>query len=170
NRNASDNDNQLRQPAIDTNLYNVFIPREKAHRLHKQRVNAKTENNVQSFEMLRQVQENENICKLLLWIIKELILEAKLKGTGSWATFVDSIHENYSRDCISTKLYGILIRAIMARHIFAYKNEDFINGQIDNHALANMAFIPVSRGPENWAREFANERLHHGPVDDRWAD
>ncbi|GJT72123.1 peroxisome biogenesis protein 5 [Tanacetum coccineum] len=99
-----------------------------------------------------------------------------------------------SRDCISTKLYGILIRAIMARHIFAYKNKDFINGQIDNHALANRAFIPgrnpeldqywsesqfmahgprgslhmtISRGPDNWAREFANERLHHGPVDDR---
>ncbi|GKA03396.1 hypothetical protein Tco_0676177 [Tanacetum coccineum] len=47
-----------------------------------------------------------------------------------------------SRDCISTKLYEILIRAIMARHIFAYKNEDIINGQIDNHTLANRAFIP----------------------------
>ncbi|GJW25135.1 hypothetical protein Tco_0038946 [Tanacetum coccineum] len=66
-----------------------------------------------------------------------------------------------SRDCISTKLYGILIRAIMARHIFAYKNEDFINGKISMH---------MNRGPENWVKEFANERLHHGLVDDRWVD
>ncbi|GJV61003.1 hypothetical protein Tco_1467103 [Tanacetum coccineum] len=127
-----------------------------------------------------------------------------------------------SRDCISTKLYEILIRAIMTQHIFSYKNEDFINGQIDNYALANRAFIPgrnldlehywsasqvmdhgprgsvhmtisrcmeltiddnqvkpeyqqqynatLSRGHENWAREFANERVHHGPVDDQWVD
>ncbi|GJT20025.1 hypothetical protein Tco_0878731 [Tanacetum coccineum] len=67
--------------------------------------------------------------------------------------------------------------------------------EIDNHALANRAFIPgrnpeldqywsesqfmahgprgslqYAKGPENWAKEFANKRLHHGPVDDRWVD
>ncbi|GJW22921.1 T-complex protein 1 subunit gamma [Tanacetum coccineum] len=261
NRNASDN--QLRQPAIDTNSYNVFIPREKAHRLHKQRMQRRKTmcNHLKSFVKLDATLKNEggNICKLPFYgLSRELLLESQVERNGSWANyrgftilarsqvrvlsrsvgvspvpkgkgviafwfltlnstdllgylrivnrisettanlelgmwlayvvralhlcarykaiasralefagrergvalsavqcvdkkriseFVDSIHENYSRDCISTKLYGILIRAIMARHIFAYKNEDFINGQIDNHALANMAFIP-GRNPK----------------------
>ncbi|GJZ29630.1 hypothetical protein Tco_0574277 [Tanacetum coccineum] len=135
-----------------------------------------------------------------------------------------------SRDYISTKLYEILIRAIMARHIFSYKNEDFINGQglytcrnldlehywsasqvmdhgprgsvhmtisicreltIDDNQvkpeyqqqynatrlhgrsviyLKMHDFVQVSRGRENWAREFANERVHHSPIDDQWVD
>ncbi|GKF09924.1 hypothetical protein Tco_0044148, partial [Tanacetum coccineum] len=28
----------------------------------------------------------------------------------------------------------------------------------------------VFRGPENWAREFANEHVHHGLVNDQWVD
>ena len=32
-------------------------------------------------------------------------------------------------------------------------------------------FLQVSREPQNWASEFANERVHHqGPVDYQWAD
>ncbi|GJX40019.1 hypothetical protein Tco_0255009 [Tanacetum coccineum] len=27
--------------------------------------------------------------------------------------------------------------------------------------------VTLSKGRENWAREFANERVHHGPVDDQ---
>ncbi|THF99711.1 hypothetical protein TEA_001113 [Camellia sinensis var. sinensis] len=41
-------------PVNDTNPYNVFRPREKAHRLHTRRMQRR-ENNVQSFEKLRQV-------------------------------------------------------------------------------------------------------------------
>nr|XP_009781033.1 PREDICTED: uncharacterized protein LOC104230000 isoform X2 [Nicotiana sylvestris] len=41
-------------PVSDTNPYNVFRPREKAHRLHTRRMQRR-ENNVQSFEKLRQV-------------------------------------------------------------------------------------------------------------------
>ncbi|KAG2313609.1 hypothetical protein Bca52824_025166 [Brassica carinata] len=40
-------------PVNDTNPYNVFRPREKAHRLHTRRMQRR-ENNVQSFEKLRQ--------------------------------------------------------------------------------------------------------------------
>ncbi|RRT66945.1 hypothetical protein B296_00039728 [Ensete ventricosum] len=41
-------------PVNDTNPYNVFRPRERAHRLHTRRMQRR-ENNVQSFEKLRQV-------------------------------------------------------------------------------------------------------------------
>ena len=30
--------------------------------------------------------------------------------------------------------------------------------------------VQVSRGPENWATGFSNERVHHGPVDEQWVD
>ncbi|KAL0295817.1 UNVERIFIED_CONTAM: hypothetical protein Scaly_3086700 [Sesamum calycinum] len=51
-------------PVNDTNPYNVFRPREKAHRLHTRRMQRR-ENNVQSFEKLRQnmkydIQVSEN--------------------------------------------------------------------------------------------------------------
>ncbi|KAH9313297.1 hypothetical protein KI387_028332, partial [Taxus chinensis] len=44
-------------PVNDTNPYNVFRPREKAHRLHTRRTQRR-ENSVQSFEKLRQVRRN----------------------------------------------------------------------------------------------------------------
>ncbi|GJU00491.1 reverse transcriptase domain-containing protein [Tanacetum coccineum] len=80
-------------------------------------------------------------------------LKMLLNASGE---FVDSIHENKSRDCISTKLYGILIRAIMARHIFAYKNEDFINGQRKPtvSTAAGLAVLNVIR------REKLQENAH----------
>ncbi|KAK7295786.1 hypothetical protein RJT34_18698 [Clitoria ternatea] len=52
-------------PANDTNPYNVFRPREKAHRLHTRRMQRR-ENNVQSFEKLRQVRRNLDQAKSLL--------------------------------------------------------------------------------------------------------
>lgn len=44
-------------PVNDTNPYNVFRPREKVHRLHTRRMQRR-ENNVLSFERLRQVRRN----------------------------------------------------------------------------------------------------------------
>ncbi|KAI4297434.1 hypothetical protein L6164_037325 [Bauhinia variegata] len=52
-------------PVNDTNPYNVFRPREKAHRLHTRRMQRR-ENNVQSFEKLRQVRRNLDQAKSLL--------------------------------------------------------------------------------------------------------
>lgn len=52
-------------PVNDTNPYNVFRPREKAHRLHTRRMQRR-ENNVQSFEKLRQVRRNLDQAKNLL--------------------------------------------------------------------------------------------------------
>ncbi|TYI58991.1 hypothetical protein E1A91_D10G002100v1 [Gossypium mustelinum] len=49
----------------DNNPYNVFRPREKAHRLHTRRMQRR-ENNVQSFEKLRQVRRNLDQAKTLL--------------------------------------------------------------------------------------------------------
>ncbi|GAB2274026.1 hypothetical protein Dimus_008795 [Dionaea muscipula] len=52
-------------PVNDTNPYNVFRPREKAHRLHTRRMQRR-ENNVQSFEKLRQVRRNLDQAKTIL--------------------------------------------------------------------------------------------------------
>ncbi|KAK9132744.1 hypothetical protein Scep_012272 [Stephania cephalantha] len=52
-------------PVNDTNPYNVFRPREKAHRLHTRRMQRR-ENNVQSFEKLRQVRRNLDQAKTVL--------------------------------------------------------------------------------------------------------
>ncbi|KAL8267523.1 hypothetical protein R6Q59_004867 [Mikania micrantha] len=52
-------------PVNDTNPYNVFRPREKAHRLHTRRMQRR-ENNVQSFEKLRLVRRNLDQAKNLL--------------------------------------------------------------------------------------------------------
>ncbi|GMN48157.1 hypothetical protein TIFTF001_017324 [Ficus carica] len=52
-------------PVNDTNPYNVFRPREKTHRLHTRRMQRR-ENNVQSFEKLRQVRRNLDQAKTLL--------------------------------------------------------------------------------------------------------
>ncbi|CAA0211648.1 unnamed protein product [Arabidopsis thaliana] len=52
-------------PVNDTNPYNVFRPREKAHRLHARRMQQR-ENNAQSFEKLRQVRRNLDQAKTIL--------------------------------------------------------------------------------------------------------
>ncbi|CAL9136914.1 unnamed protein product [Musa acuminata var. zebrina] len=52
-------------PVNDTNPYNVFRPREKAHRLHTRRMQRR-ENSVQSFEKLRQVRRNLDQAKRML--------------------------------------------------------------------------------------------------------
>ncbi|GKV26856.1 hypothetical protein SLEP1_g36077 [Rubroshorea leprosula] len=52
-------------PVNDNNPYNVFRPREKAHRLHTRRMQRR-ENNVQSFEKLRQVRRNLDQAKSIL--------------------------------------------------------------------------------------------------------
>ncbi|KAK4427528.1 Enhancer of polycomb-like protein 1 [Sesamum alatum] len=52
-------------PANDTNPYNVFRPREKAHKLHTRRMQRR-ENNVQSFEKLRQVRRNLDQAKTIV--------------------------------------------------------------------------------------------------------
>ncbi|KAM1240702.1 hypothetical protein ACFX15_045450 [Malus domestica] len=52
-------------PVNDTNPYNVFRPREKTHRLHTRRMQRR-ENNVQSFEKLRQVRRNLEQAKTIV--------------------------------------------------------------------------------------------------------
>ncbi|KAF5739194.1 hypothetical protein HS088_TW12G00395 [Tripterygium wilfordii] len=52
-------------PVNDTNPFNVFRRREKAHKLHTRRMQRR-ENNVQSFEKLRQVRRNLDQAKTIL--------------------------------------------------------------------------------------------------------
>ncbi|THU47815.1 hypothetical protein C4D60_Mb09t19620 [Musa balbisiana] len=71
-------------PVNDTNPYNVFRPREKAHRLHLRRMQRR-ENNVQSFEKLRRVRHNLDQAKKMLRSLikreekKREIVECKVK-------------------------------------------------------------------------------------------
>ncbi|KAL1224194.1 hypothetical protein V5N11_031330 [Cardamine amara subsp. amara] len=55
-------------PVNDTNPFNVFRPREKAHRLHTRRMQRR-ENNAQSFEKLRQVRRNLDQAKTILEVL-----------------------------------------------------------------------------------------------------
>ncbi|KAA8545343.1 hypothetical protein F0562_020127 [Nyssa sinensis] len=70
-------------PVNDTNPYNVFRPREKAHRLHTRRMQRR-ENNVQSFEKLRQVRRNLDQAKVILEALikreekKKLVMESEV--------------------------------------------------------------------------------------------
>ncbi|XP_004232643.1 uncharacterized protein [Solanum lycopersicum] len=68
-------------PVNDTNPYNVFRPREKAHRLHTRRMQRR-ENNAQSFEKLRQVRRNLDQAKI--------ILEALIKREEKKREVIDS--------------------------------------------------------------------------------
>ncbi|XP_073125589.1 uncharacterized protein [Henckelia pumila] len=69
-------------PVNDTNPFNVFRPREKAHKLHTRRMQRR-ENNVQSFEKLRQVRRNLDQSKI--------ILEALIKVLMSLFTDIDTL-------------------------------------------------------------------------------
>lgn len=70
-------------PVNDTNPYNVFRPREKAHRLHTRRMQRR-ENNVLSFEKLRQVRRNLGQAKTVLETLikreetKRLLMESNV--------------------------------------------------------------------------------------------
>lgn len=57
-------------PANDTNPFNVFRPREKIHRPHTRRMQRR-ENDVQSFEKLRQVRRNLDQARTLLRMLQK---------------------------------------------------------------------------------------------------
>ncbi|OMO73918.1 hypothetical protein COLO4_26802 [Corchorus olitorius] len=88
-------------PVNDNNPYNVFRPREKAHRLHTRRMQRR-ENNVQSFEKLRQVRRNLEQAKTLLdALIKhetELLEDITLPGfqpiTGKFVSSEDEFMDS----------------------------------------------------------------------------
>ncbi|XP_011088108.2 enhancer of polycomb-like protein 1 [Sesamum indicum] len=82
-------------PVSDTNPYNVFRPREKAHKLHTRRMQRR-ENNVQSFEKLRQVRRNLDQAKT---IVEALIKreEKKRELLGSEIT-LQRIQMNYKHE------------------------------------------------------------------------
>ncbi|KAL6137318.1 hypothetical protein ACLB2K_062610 [Fragaria x ananassa] len=71
-------------PVNDTNPYNVFRPREKTHRLHTRRMQRR-ENNVQSFEKLRQVRRNLEQAKTIVEALikreekKRAVMEAEVE-------------------------------------------------------------------------------------------
>ncbi|XP_071705905.1 uncharacterized protein [Rutidosis leptorrhynchoides] len=82
-------------PVNDTNPYNVFRPREKAHRLNTRRMQRR-ENNVQSFEKLRQVRRNlEQAKNLLEAIIKR---EEKKRDVIDSEVTLQRIQMKYKND------------------------------------------------------------------------
>ncbi|KAK4402056.1 Enhancer of polycomb1 [Sesamum angolense] len=86
-------------PVSDTNPYNVFRPREKAHKLHTRRMQRR-ENNVQSFEKLRQVRRNLDQAKT---IVEALIKrEEKKRELLESEITLQRIQMNYKSSFICT--------------------------------------------------------------------
>lgn len=125
-------------PVNDTNPYNVFRPREKAHRLHTRRMQRR-ENNVQSFEKLRQVRRNLDQAKAML--------EALIK------------REEKKRDVME-------IEVSVQRIQIKYKNDsEFIE---DSLALPGFTSFPCKFGSSEEefmdSDDFTSHRPHSRPV------
>ncbi|KAI3448401.1 hypothetical protein Pfo_005066 [Paulownia fortunei] len=125
-------------PVNDTNPYNVFRPREKAHRLHTRRMQRR-ENNVQSFEKLRQVRRNLDQAKT--------ILEALIK------------REEKKREVVESEV-------TLQRIQMKYKHETELLE--DSLALPGLPSFPskVGSSEEEFfdSDDVANSRLHSLPV------
>ncbi|KAL7124964.1 hypothetical protein ABFS83_14G084100 [Erythranthe nasuta] len=125
-------------PVNDTNPYNVFRPREKAHRLHTRRMQRR-ENSVQSFEKLRQVRRNLDQAKT--------ILEALIK------------REEKKRELVESEV-------ALQRIQMQYKNEtDLLE---DSLALPGFPSFPskVGSSEEEYfdSDDVANSRPHSRPI------
>ncbi|PKA50489.1 hypothetical protein AXF42_Ash013703 [Apostasia shenzhenica] len=128
-------------PVNDTNPYNVFRPREKAHRLHTRRMQRR-ENNVQSFEKLRQVRRNLGQAKA--------VLEALIKREETKRELLES-EVSLQRIQIKYKNEAQLVDDDMAMHGFQSNfqrfglSEDDFFGSYDARpharATANSPFV-----------------------------
>nr|XP_043624734.1 uncharacterized protein LOC122596249 [Erigeron canadensis] len=136
-------------PVNDTNPYNVFRPREKAHRLHTRRMQRR-ENNVQSFEKLRQVRRNLEQAKLLLEaVIKR---EEKKREVIESEVTLQRIHTKYKNE---TELLednlalpgppSFLSRLASSEDEFV-ELDDYHQNRLQNHALMDSRYLMPSGG------------------------
>ncbi|KAJ7538338.1 hypothetical protein O6H91_11G044100 [Diphasiastrum complanatum] len=79
-------------PVNDTNPFNVFRPREKVHRPHTRRMQRR-ENDVQSFEKLRQVRRNLEQAKSLVLAVRKR--EEKKREVIECEMHLQRLHMNY---------------------------------------------------------------------------
>ncbi|KAI3720228.1 hypothetical protein L6452_21141 [Arctium lappa] len=156
-------------PVNDTNPYNVFRPREKAHRLHTRRMQRR-ENNVQSFEKLRQVRRNlEQAKNLLDALIKR---EEKKREVIESEVTLQRIQMKYKNESelLEDSLALPGLPSFLSK--FASSEDEFVDSDdiqhnrlasqpyaVQNQALTDSRFVMLSGGGVK--REFKRRPLPH---------
>uniref|UniRef100_A0A6M2EH54 Enhancer of polycomb-like protein n=1 Tax=Populus davidiana TaxID=266767 RepID=A0A6M2EH54_9ROSI len=128
-------------PVNDTNPYNVFRPREKAHRLHTRRMQRR-ENNVQSFDKLRQVRRNLEQAKTILEaLIKR---EEKKREAMESEVSLQRIQMKYKHE---TELLedSLAVPGFPLSSKFASSEDEFVDS--DDHANSRPRSRPALQNP-----------------------
>ncbi|XP_022969598.1 enhancer of polycomb homolog 2-like [Cucurbita maxima] len=126
-------------PVNDTNPYNVFRPREKAHRLHTRRMQRR-ENNVQSFEKLRQVRRNLEQAKTLLEaLIKR---EEKKRDLMESEVSLQRVHLKYKHETELLEESLALPRFLPFSCKFGSSEDEFV--ELDDIATSRPPRIRIS--------------------------
>ncbi|CAM8904547.1 unnamed protein product [Rhodiola kirilowii] len=154
-------------PVNDTNPYNVFRPREKAHKLHTRRMQRR-ENNVQSFEKLRQVRRNLEQAKTILeGLIKR---EEKKRDVMESEVSLQRIQLKYRHETelVEDSLALSGFPTLSSRHGFSEEDSDEVPNSrlhIRPAALQNHHYTdtkPVIRSMGNMKKEFRRRHALHG--------
>ncbi|KAF3637614.1 putative TMV resistance protein N-like isoform X1 [Capsicum annuum] len=156
-------------PVNDTNPYNVFRPREKAHRLHTRRMQRR-ENNALSFEKLRQVRRNLDQAKF--------ILEALIKREEKKREVVESeisLQRLQMKHKNETELFEDTLtlpefpsfpsKAGSSEDEFIDPDDPFISHPHGRHITQNIVFPDtklVTASPRIMKREFKRRHVPHG--------
>ncbi|KAG8368972.1 hypothetical protein BUALT_Bualt15G0101800 [Buddleja alternifolia] len=132
-------------PVNDTNPYNVFRPREKAHKLHTRRVQRR-ENNVQSFEKLREVRRNLDQAKTLLEIL--IKREEKKQELMKSEVTLQRIKWNY-KVCITILCYCLQFQSVYNEKLYrliGYPLQHQTEHLGDSFALPGLTSFPSKVG------------------------
>nr|XP_043607285.1 uncharacterized protein LOC122579228 [Erigeron canadensis] len=153
-------------PVTDTNPYNVFRPREKAHRLHTRRMQRR-ENNVQSFEKLRQVRRNLDQAKNLLEaLIKR---EEKKRNVMESEVTLQRIQMKYKNqtDLLEESLALPEIPSFQSKFVSSedefLESDDFPHNRVrfQSHGLVDSRLVLPSGG-------FMKQEIRREPVPSTW--
>ncbi|KAJ8549819.1 hypothetical protein K7X08_033526 [Anisodus acutangulus] len=156
-------------PVNDTNPYNVFRPREKAHRLHTRRMQRR-ENNTQSFEKLRQVRRNLDQAKIIL---EALIMREEKKREVIESEIVlqrlQMKHKNETELLEDTftlpEFPSFPSKVVSSEDEFADSDDPSISRPHGRHVTQHVTFPDtklVTVSPRIMRREFKRRHVPHG--------
>lgn len=156
-------------PVNDTNPYNVFRPREKAHRLHTRRMQRR-ENNAQSFERLRQVRRNLDQAKIILEALirreekKREVIESEISLQR-----LQMKHKNETELLEDTwtlpEFASFPSKAGSSEDEFADSDDPSISRPHGRHITQNITFPDtklVTASPRIMRRDFKRRHVPHG--------
>ncbi|XP_073022445.1 uncharacterized protein [Primulina eburnea] len=161
-------------PVNDTNPFNVFRPREKAHKLHTRRMQRR-ENNVQSFEKLRQVRRNLDHAKIILEaLIKREEKKRELVESEVTLQRIQMMYKNETElleDCFALPGIPAFPSKVASSEDEFFDSDDVANSRphsraamVHNHPFSEskMVTVPVGgntrrdvrrRVPQSWLRK-----------------